>query len=289
MSFDLGVFYTERPLRDEDAGERYLALCSQERDPLWVEPSPSVAAFYEELTAKYPDTDSPDNPWSGSPLDRSEGHVIMSMPSRRAPEIMPYVVETARKYGLVCFDPQSGKIVTAPTGILLSKSEKQHDRSAMNARREKLIYIEFMEVVLKSHGFIKKGRIWRREGRNIVAAIEFDDTGYVPEIWMYVWFMAKGKVDASTVGPGGHGHLVQDLREILPKRMKWRLSHVLQPKMYTAGLDPYDPAKRTEWETVFRTLLEDYAIAWVDDIEAHPRAHYGWGKAWRRIRSIVKG
>ena len=41
MSVDLGVLYTKRPHSDEEAGERYVALCTEKNKKPWLEPSPS--------------------------------------------------------------------------------------------------------------------------------------------------------------------------------------------------------------------------------------------------------
>jgi hypothetical protein len=84
MSFDLGVWYPQKRIRNEEAGEPYLRLCSG--DTSGVAPSPAVDAFYVELTARHPEIDAvPEEriddhdfcPWSCK-LDRSPGHVIMS-------------------------------------------------------------------------------------------------------------------------------------------------------------------------------------------------------------------
>jgi len=47
MSFDLGVWYSEHPLTNEEAGDLYARLC--EEGPILPCENPAVAAFYEEL------------------------------------------------------------------------------------------------------------------------------------------------------------------------------------------------------------------------------------------------
>ena len=83
MSFDLGVWYPQKRLTDEEAGALYGNLCESRIDG--VTPHPAVDAFYAELTARYPEIDTiPEDriddhdycPWSCAP-DRSPGHVIM--------------------------------------------------------------------------------------------------------------------------------------------------------------------------------------------------------------------
>ncbi len=289
VSYDLGVFYSERPHSDEDAGERYVALCSEENKEPWVEPSPRVAAFYQELIARFPDDGGERDPWSAGPLDRSAGHVIMSMPFGMADKIERFVIELAEKHGLVCFNPQGGNIVAAPPGIHVAGTEPTADDLEREMKGRNWAWIAFIDGVLKPRGFNRRRRIWRRDGPNIIAALEFDDAGDVREIWLYIWFKARGKIDPADVGPGRGRHIVQDLRDILPRKAQLGLSHVLEPMMYHAGLDPADPEKRPRWEVAFRALLEDHALPWFDKIEGSPRDYYGWGRFWRWLRSKSGG
>jgi hypothetical protein len=122
MSFDLGVFYTTRPHTDADAVKRYVAYCEEDDLSPYIEASPTVAAFLSELTAQYPQIDDvPEEelescPWSVA-FDVSEGHVLMPIVWSAAEKMYPIIAELAEKHGLVCVDPQSKTIVTAPPGI----------------------------------------------------------------------------------------------------------------------------------------------------------------------------
>jgi hypothetical protein len=122
MSFDLGVFYTEKPHSDEEATRRYVSYCEEEDLSPYIEPSEKVASFLKELTEQYPQIDDwpekdLDNcPWSIA-FDVSEGHILMPMVFSRAKEMYTVIVSLAEKHGLVCVDPQSSKIVTAPPSI----------------------------------------------------------------------------------------------------------------------------------------------------------------------------
>ena len=84
MSFDLAVWYPQKWLGNEEAGELYGRLCDS--DTSGVVPHPAVDAFYAELTARHPEIDTiPEGrigdfdycPWSYK-LDYSPGHVIMA-------------------------------------------------------------------------------------------------------------------------------------------------------------------------------------------------------------------
>src|ERR1017187_6406166 len=113
MSFDLGVWYSDEPLTDEDAGDLYVKLCEQRWIP--VEESAAVDAFYAELTSRYPEIDSiPEEelencPWSCA-HDRSGLHVLMAITWSRCVEIAPVVLKVAARHGLVCYDPQESKV-----------------------------------------------------------------------------------------------------------------------------------------------------------------------------------
>lgn len=117
MSFDLGVWYSSRPMDGNAAAARYVALCGG--DLADVEPNPGVAAFLSELTARYPQIDDvaedevDECPWNCA-FDVSEGHVIMPMAWSRCVEMAPVILGLAEKHGLICFDPQSGEVLLPP-------------------------------------------------------------------------------------------------------------------------------------------------------------------------------
>ncbi len=84
MSFDLGVWYQQKRINDEEASALYSRLC--DNDLSGVVTHPAVSEFYAELVAACPEIDTVPKekigdfkycPWSRR-LDRSPGHVIMS-------------------------------------------------------------------------------------------------------------------------------------------------------------------------------------------------------------------
>jgi hypothetical protein len=116
MSFDLAVWHNPHPVTDAEAGVLYADLCEGRIGG--VTPHPSVAAFYAELTAHYPEIDTvPDDkiddldycPWS-SELDRSGGHLILPCAWSQAEQVSGFVRELAAKHGLAVYDPQQGRI-----------------------------------------------------------------------------------------------------------------------------------------------------------------------------------
>lgn len=116
MSFDLGVWSSNSAVAERRATQIYEGLCRGERRSELIV-SPAVAAFYQELTDKWPEIDAVAEdqddtavcPWSCA-LDHSDDHVLMSCVWSQAENVYPYVQVLARKHGLVFFDPQSDEV-----------------------------------------------------------------------------------------------------------------------------------------------------------------------------------
>jgi len=116
MSFDLGVWDSDIGIRKDQPADIYLRLCEGKVAPNGQ--SPSVNAFYAELTRKWPEIDSvPDKkiddvdfcPWS-SAIDHSGMHVIMCCTWSKANEVAGFVEQLAAKHGLVFFNPQTNEV-----------------------------------------------------------------------------------------------------------------------------------------------------------------------------------
>jgi hypothetical protein len=116
MSFDLGVWHSDGPLTNEEAGDIYLRLC--EDWPHLEGDSADVIAFYEELIGHWPEIDSiPEEnvgnfdicPWSCA-LDHSGEAVVMACVWSKADEVFAFVSQLADKHKLVLFDPQANQV-----------------------------------------------------------------------------------------------------------------------------------------------------------------------------------
>ena len=121
MSFDLGVWYSDKALTAEQARQLYVKLC--EGTPALEGESPAVAAFYDELTKKWPEIDSiPEEkiddhdycPWSCA-IDRSGMHVITSCVRSKAQDVGEFVQRLAAKHGLLLYDPQEDVVILPAT------------------------------------------------------------------------------------------------------------------------------------------------------------------------------
>src|SRR5579872_1339613 len=120
MTFDLGVWHSEARPTDKQAGAIYLQLC--QNWPNLQGEHPSVAAFYQELTRRWPEIDSipedrigdlDDCPWSCA-ISHSEIAVVMSCVWPKADEVAAFVRDLAQRHGLVLFDPQADRVYLPP-------------------------------------------------------------------------------------------------------------------------------------------------------------------------------
>ena len=120
MSFDLGIWYSEKASTPKQAGEVYAKLC--EGTGQLEGESPQIAAFYDELTKKWPEIDTvPDEkiddhdycPWSCA-IARSGMHVILSCVWSKARDVGEFVQKLAAKHGLLLYDPQENLVRLPP-------------------------------------------------------------------------------------------------------------------------------------------------------------------------------
>jgi len=79
--------------------------------------SPRLIAFVEDLLSRYGDlTETEDTVWGDGPLANNIlGEFInISMIRSRYAEAAPFVIETAHRHGLHCYDPQDSDFYPAP-------------------------------------------------------------------------------------------------------------------------------------------------------------------------------
>ena len=110
MSFSLYAWKTPR-VTDEDEAQALLNKYNQSEDAQLFGESDDMVRFYDELMDRYPPQESEewvepaDNPWALTPERSSrivEMHLRWSMPGGTLDDI----VDLARKYDLVLYDPQ---------------------------------------------------------------------------------------------------------------------------------------------------------------------------------------
>jgi hypothetical protein len=79
--------------------------------------SPRLVTFVEDLLSRYPDlTQTEDTVWGDGPLvNNILGEFInMSLIWSRYTEAAPFIIETAHKHGLHCYDPQNSDFYHVP-------------------------------------------------------------------------------------------------------------------------------------------------------------------------------
>lgn len=118
MSYDVAVWDGARPADDEQALHEYEVLWERYEDA-GEPPSQRILDYIASLTARYPDlTDLPDedvddSPWADGPLT---GNVMgpffyFALVYSMVDEVLPFIAATARRHGLVCFDPQRRRLI----------------------------------------------------------------------------------------------------------------------------------------------------------------------------------
>ena len=111
--FFLGVWNCDTAVSDGEAARQYVSL-SEGRDTT-AGFNDEVYAFYSQLIRCYPEIDMvPENeldtcPWACD-IDSSGTHVIMAIRPNQSAQVFAVVMALAEQHGLLCFDPQAGKV-----------------------------------------------------------------------------------------------------------------------------------------------------------------------------------
>ena len=109
MSFDLAVWKSARPLTPDEAQEIYEKLCEDE-PPDSVPDCAEMKAFSAELMKRWPEDPSNPEACPFEDVGPASRFLILNLAGSRAPEVAPQVIALARRHGLLCYDPQEGKV-----------------------------------------------------------------------------------------------------------------------------------------------------------------------------------
>jgi hypothetical protein len=110
MSFSLHAWKTPG-VSDEDEARSLFDKYNQTEDERLFGESNDVVSFYDELMQRFPPQEADeslkpeDNPWAETP-ERSSRIVELHLRSGAPDQVLDEVVDLARKYGLVLYDPQ---------------------------------------------------------------------------------------------------------------------------------------------------------------------------------------
>lgn len=106
MSYDLAIWPGPRPASDDAAADEYERQ-TERAEQSDAPPTPVISAYLDDLIAKFADQEG--NPWAGPP-ETVGAFVIMSFVRDEAQEALRICAQVAGKHGLICFDPQVGKL-----------------------------------------------------------------------------------------------------------------------------------------------------------------------------------
>ena len=117
MSYDLAVWEGPQPADDVAAGATFEEFHSRYLDEgCQTQPTPRVAAFTDALLERWSDlTDmdtSDESPFAAGPVRGSASGPLLyfALSYSRADEVSAAVAELATDRGLVCYDPQLGRL-----------------------------------------------------------------------------------------------------------------------------------------------------------------------------------
>jgi hypothetical protein len=122
MTFDLAVWEGTRPQTDEAASLVYGQLMDRmEAGDCDTEPTPRIRAYVDALLSRWPeitDESGADSPWADAPLiGNAFGDAIyFAMVWSRADEAAEFAARLADQHGLVCYDPQSERLLPRAHG-----------------------------------------------------------------------------------------------------------------------------------------------------------------------------
>lgn len=112
MSYDLAVWWSDRPTPSREALSIYEALCDGHDASLRARPE--VGAFVAAMSTAFPlNLGAEDAPWSDTP-EVTPRHALFCIQPSRAGSVAARVKELALEHGLVLFDPQRSIIEWPP-------------------------------------------------------------------------------------------------------------------------------------------------------------------------------
>ncbi|HJP77559.1 MAG TPA: hypothetical protein VJ914_25035 [Pseudonocardiaceae bacterium] len=112
MSYDLVVWDGQRPATDDEALTSYISLIETylEDDP--TPPGPKIVRYLDALLARWPNSEL-GRLWAAVPLaeDASGPIICLNLMRHQAEQTAKDVADLAQAHGLVCFDPQEGRLM----------------------------------------------------------------------------------------------------------------------------------------------------------------------------------
>lgn len=115
MSYDLAVFRPKKELDAAAAGGVYEALTTLgAAAPVVLARAKELVAFYEALTATYPEIDDdPDESPFAVAIERRPHAVVLNLSFSRVDEVARAIEQLAKTHGLDVYDPQERRLIRA--------------------------------------------------------------------------------------------------------------------------------------------------------------------------------
>jgi hypothetical protein len=118
MSFDLAIWVGDQPASDQEARKTFDRLMAEgEREiseGIRPEPDPRLAKCVREITGSYSDGLVGlifGSVWTSTPVTPHGSIVYMNLRWGVKTKVLDFIAKTAAKHGLVCYDPQTSRVV----------------------------------------------------------------------------------------------------------------------------------------------------------------------------------
>ena len=138
-AFYLGVWACLTPISSEEAAHQYQLLKDLGSERRFDD---KVHAFYSRLIGLYPEVETlseeelDDSPWACG-MEVSGSHVIMAIVPEQYEKVVPQVLALAEQNGLVCFDPQAGKVYLPPHLVAKQSNAAPAETSRVQSEPER--------------------------------------------------------------------------------------------------------------------------------------------------------
>jgi len=129
MSFDLVIWVGDRPVSDQEARKTFDRLTAEvEREiseGIELKPDPRLVKCVREITGSYSDGLLGlifGCVWTSTPLTPHGSIVYLNLAWGVKTKVLDFIARTAAKHGLVCYDPQTSRVVDAADLTALHES-----------------------------------------------------------------------------------------------------------------------------------------------------------------------
>jgi hypothetical protein len=138
LSFDLAIWVGDRPASDQEARRTFDRLMAEgERETsegIRPKPDPRLARCVREITGSYSDGLLGlifGSIWADMPVTPHGSIVYMNLAWGVKTKVLDFIARTAAKHGLVCYDPQTSRVVD-PANLAALHESKARSQAAFD-------------------------------------------------------------------------------------------------------------------------------------------------------------